>query len=65
MTGRSSLSETGLDLKKLRYKHLTRWDFIIDFKNEEDRDEALRLMDAEMTNSSTALQSSTPQGHCF
>lgn len=41
--------ETGLDLEKLRDKLLPRWDFIIDFDNEKHRDEALELMEAELT----------------
>lgn len=44
-------SETGLDLGKLREKLLPRWDFIIDFDNEKHRDEALELMEAELTKS--------------
>lgn len=44
-------SETGLDLEKLREKLLPRWDFIIDFDNEKHRDEALELMEAELTKS--------------
>lgn len=49
LTGRGA--ETGFDLEKFRENLLPRWNFIVDFENKKHRDEALRLIDAELTKS--------------
>lgn len=45
MTGRG---EEGLDLAKLSKNFLPRWDFIIDYDNENGRDEALKALESEL-----------------
>jgi salicylate hydroxylase len=42
--------ETELNLDKLREELLPRWDFIIDFDNEKHCDEAMEMMERELTS---------------
>lgn len=40
--------DEGLDLTWLKQNLMPRWDFIIDFDNEKHRDDAVRMMQAEL-----------------